>query len=101
MIGQGNFSLYLSIHTRRVPHTQVLSQVSGPMSFPGSTPILLVGTTPVLAGGVPQDKVRPTGSGVPPSQDWGTPLGQVTLRVVRLLQFPAGEPSCKSKLRLV
>ena len=46
-------------HFLGAPQSQVLSQVSGPRSFPDGTPVA-DGGTPFL--------------GYPPSQDWGTPI---------------------------
>ena len=94
----------MSVREGGVPQSQVLSQASGSRSFPrvpvpGSFP---VGTT-VLAGGGSPDRGYPSaGTGVPSPTGTGVPplhprpgLGyphprQVTLRVVRLVRFPAG-----------
>ena len=70
--GRQCFHRYLSVHTQGLPQSQVLSLVSGPRSFPGSTP--------VLAGWVPLDCHTPSQdrTGVLPQlgQDWGTPLAR-------------------------
>ena len=50
-----------------VPQSQVLSQVTGPKSFSGGTPVLAGQGTPVLAEG----QRTPW-----PGQDWGTPPPQ-------------------------
>ena len=53
--GKVIFSVWLSVHTRGgggggVPQSQVLSQVSGPRSFPGGYPCPGQGVPPVLSG---------------------------------------------------
>ena len=72
-----------------IPQYQVLSQVFGPRSFPGGIPIPrpFLGSTPDLAGEYPRTWVPLARTGVPPSQDWGTPPGQITLWAVCLVRF--------------
>ena len=87
------FSVCLSVHTRGG---------GGCTPVPGSFPDPFQGGTsvpgPFPGGGVPENR------GTPPGQDWGTPPpkpglgypppGEVTLRAVCLVWFPAGGLSC-------
>ena len=66
-----------------------VTPVSVPRSFLGSSPE----DTPVLPGIPPQQGCPLARTGVP------LPPGQVTLRAVRLLQFPAGGLSCNVNAR--